>query len=70
MEKEKILAQKIKDFNQLMGEISREISDIVMEGKESDFHDILLEMVTSLHNTQKVVRKAYNIFLIKKEKRN
>ena len=70
MEKEKILAQKIKDFNQLMGEISREISDIVMEGKESDFHDILLEMVTSLHNAQKVVRKAYNIFLIKKEKRN
>jgi len=64
------LKQKIRDFNKLMGEISEGLKDIITIGEEKEFHDVMVEMLTSLNEAQKTVRQAYNAFLIKKEKRN
>jgi hypothetical protein len=46
--------------------ISEEFSDLILIGNEEKFHDILIEMLQSLDNAQKTVRKAYYLF----ERRN
>ena len=60
------LKQKIRIFNELMKEISKELTSIFMENKEKEFHDELLAMLRSLDNAQDTVRRAYHSFLSRK----
>jgi len=66
LEKVEGLKQKIKDFNILMKELSEDLNEIFIEGKEQEFHDILLEMLKSLDKAQETVKQAYNLFLTRK----
>ena len=61
------LKQNIAQFNHLMKVISEEFSSLVLTGNEEQFHDILMEMLQSLDNAQKTVRKAYYLFERKKD---
>lgn len=62
------LKQNIAQFNHLMKVISEEFSSLVLTGNEEQFYDILIEMLRSLDNAQKTVRKAYYLFERKKDK--
>ena len=57
------LKQKIRNFNELMKEISEELTSIFMEGKEKEFQNTIIGMIRSLDNAQKTVKHAYNLFL-------
>ena len=57
------LKQKIMRFNGLMEELSQELTAIIHEGKKDKFRDIIIEMLRSLDNAQKTVRKAYYLVL-------
>ena len=63
------LQQKLTNFNRLIEEISHEFSDIILLGKEDKFHDLLMEMLQSLDNAQKTVKKAYYLFGKRKNNR-
>jgi hypothetical protein len=57
------LKQKIMRFNGLMEELSQEFAVIFLEGKERKFHDIVLEMIQSLHKAQEMVKKVNDLVL-------
>lgn len=57
------IKEKITTFNKLMKEISEILNNMFIEGKEKEFHDVLLDMIKSLDHAQQTVRKAYNLFL-------
>lgn len=43
--------------------LSEELNAIFFEGKEKEFHDVVLEMLKSLDMAQDTVRKAYFLAL-------
>lgn len=57
------LRQQIMRFNGLMEELSQELTAMVLEGKKDKFRDIMIEMLRSLDNGPKTVRKAYYLVL-------
>ena len=57
------LKQKIRNFNELMKEISAELTSIFNENKEKEFHDELLAMLKSLDDAQNTVKHAYHLFI-------
>lgn len=61
-EKIKRLKNQIRAFNELMENLSEELTDIFEKGEESQFHDVALEMIKSLDQAQKTVRKAWYLF--------
>ncbi len=64
--KKETIKQKIKNFNELMEEISKDLTSIIMEHKEGGFHEELSAMLRSLDKAQTTVRHAYNLFLSRK----
>ena len=60
------LKQKIMRFNGLMEEISQEFTLIFLEGNESKFHDLVLEMMKSLNKARETVKTVYDLVLNKK----
>ena len=60
------IKQKIRNFNELMKEISEDLTSIIMEHKEKEFHEALSAMLRSLDKAQTTVRQAYNLFFSRK----
>ena len=61
-ERKKEMLAKVKQFTLLMEEISNEIEAIVVEHREDEYKDLIIEMLKSLDKTQQVVKRAYHLF--------
>lgn len=70
MTKTERLKRKIKLFNAIMQNLSKDFTSIFQEGKEREFHNELLEMLRSLDKAQKIIRDAYNLFLTRNISKN
>ena len=46
-----------------MKENSEQFTTILIEGKEEEFHDLVLDTIKSLDQAQQTARKAYNLSL-------
>lgn len=57
------LKQKIRDFNELMKDLSEEFTSIFKKENKEEFRDVLLEMLKSLDKAQQTVKIAYNLSL-------
>jgi len=61
-ERKKEMLAKVKQFTLLMEEISEEIECIVVEHREDEYKDVIIEMLKSLDKAQQVVKRAYHLF--------
>lgn len=64
-ERKKELEIKTRQFISLMKEISEEITDIVAENKESQYHNILTDMIGAMDKARLTIREAYYSFIAK-----
>ena len=54
------IQEKVAQFTILMKEISEEINTLFLERKEKEYHDLIVEMIKALDESQQIVRKAYH----------
>ncbi len=63
--RKKELEKKTRKFISLMKEISEEITAIVAENKEAQYHDILTDMIGAMDKARQTIKKAYYSFISK-----